>query len=268
VRLPRIQAFELNDSSWAPAALRDTVIESLSRTLAWGRILRGLVAPFEDFLAASGTNEVLDIASGAGGPAKILVREILAAGRKPPHFLLTDLAPQREAWEQAVAELPDVLDFEPSPVDATRIPERLARGRARVIINAFHHFPPELARGILEDAVRARAPIFIAEGFERNPLRFVPFVPAGLLALAVNPWLSGRDRLAKAFFTYATPIAALASVFDGFVSTLRVYSREDLEAMVAPFGATYAWTWGTYDFAPGGRGTYFHGVPERPAARV
>ena len=58
---------------------------------------------------------------------------------------------------------------------------------------------------------------------------------------------------------------AAASVFDGVVSTLRVYTREDLEAMVAPFGGAYRWTWGTYDFAPGGRGTYFHGVPRVPA---
>jgi hypothetical protein len=259
--LPRLQLFEFNDSPWAPAPLRDTVIESLSRTLAWGRILEGLVAPFEDFIAAAGAREVLDIASGAGGPARILVDEIVRAGRTPPRFVLTDLRPQPEAWAAAQAAFPEVIAFEPSPVDATRIPEALARGRARVIINALHHLPPGLAAQILEDAVRSRSAIFVAEGFERGPLGFAPFAPAGLGALALNPLLSPRDRLAKALLTWASPIALAVSIWDGVVSTMRVYSRAELEAMVAPFGDGFVWTYGNYAFPFGGRGYYFHGVP-------
>ena len=72
LRLPRLQLFEFNDLPWMPAAVRDTVVESLSRTLAWGGILEGLVGPFEAFLARAGAREVLEIGSGGGGPAIIL----------------------------------------------------------------------------------------------------------------------------------------------------------------------------------------------------
>ncbi|MFT3768615.1 MAG: hypothetical protein QM820_24480 [Minicystis sp.] len=261
--LPRLQLFELNDAPWAPPVLRDIIIEALSRTLDWGGILRGLVAPFEDFIAASGTTEVLDLASGAAGPARILINEILRAGRTPPRFLLTDLNPQLAAWRQARAAFPHILDFVPEPVDATNIPEPLACGRARVIINALHHLPPAVAGGIFADAARSKSPVFIAECFERNPLGYVAMWPAGSLALAVTPLLSSRARLAKAVLTYATPIVLGVSLWDGLVSTMRVYSRADLEAMVAPLGDGYDWTYGTFAFPVGGKGYYFHGVPRR-----
>jgi hypothetical protein len=176
--------------------------------------------------------------------------------------VLTDLRPQLEAWEDASARFPGVISFEREPVDATRIPEAMSAGRARLIINAFHHLSPALAASILRDAVSSRAPIFVSEAFERGPLGFAPMIPAGLLALAVNPLLSPRDRLAKAWLTWATPIALLSSGWDGLVSTMRVYDRADLEAMVAPLGEGYSWTYGNYAFPLGGRGYFFHGVPQ------
>jgi hypothetical protein len=265
--LPRLQLFEFNDAPWAPRPLRDTIVESLSRTLAWGHHLSGLVAPFEEFAARAGVHEVLDVCSGAGGPARILVGEIRRAGRTPPRFVLTDLHPQLDEWERARFAFPHDLSFVGTPVDATSIPASLGLGRARVIINSFHHFPPELASRILRDAVAGSAGIFIAEPFDRNPLQFAPFIPVGSLALAANPLLSARQRLWKALLTWLSPVVVAASLWDGVVSTLRVYDREQLEAMVAPLGERFEWTWGRYRWASRGLGYYFYGVP-RAAKRT
>ncbi|MBI2395823.1 MAG: hypothetical protein HYV09_40030 [Deltaproteobacteria bacterium] len=263
--LPRLQLFEFNDQPWVPAAVRDTVVESLSRTLDWGRMLEGLVAPFELFLGDSGAAEVLDIGAGGGGPASILAREIARARRVPPRFVLTDLHPRPEAWARLREAQPDVIDFAPSPVDATRIPSELSEGRARTIINVLHHFPPALASAILADAVRGSRGVFVAEGFERNPLMFANFALAGLPALAVNPVLSPRDRLAKAALTWLTPAALAMSLWDGLVSTMRVYSEAELRAMVAPFGGDWRWEYGVFAYPPFGTGYYFYGVPRRSA---
>lgn len=259
--LPRLQLFEFNDLGAAPAAVRDTIVESLSLTLEWGRMLEGLVSPFEGFLAEAGVSEVVDLGAGGGGPARILAREIQRAGRTPPRFVLTDLHPRVEAWAALRRELPSVIDFEPAPVDATRLPPALAKGRARTIINVLHHFPPALAAAVLEDAVREGRGIFVAEAFERNPLQYVNFAPAGLPALALNPLISPRDRLAKAALTWLTPAALAMAVWDGVVSTLRVHSEAELRAMVAPFGERFRWVYGRYRYFPLGTGYYFYGVP-------
>ena len=95
----------------------------------------------------------------------------------------------------------------------------------------------------------------------RNPLDFLSFAPAGFPALVAAPLLTRRDRAAKAVLTWATPIAALAGIWDGLVSTMRMYRADDIRAMVAPFGGHWRWEFGTYDFWPGGRGHWFYGVP-------
>ena len=262
-QLPRIQAFEFNDLPTIPSALRDTIVESLSLTLRWGRVLRQAVPHFEEFLRRCGTDEVLDLCAGAAGPARILVEEIKGAGRTPPRVVLTDLFPRLEVWGEAVAAHPQAIAIEADPVDATAIPESLSRGRARMVINAFHHFPPSLAQAIVTDAVRCRAGLFIAEGFSRNPLQILNLAFAGLPALFLNPLLAHRENVAKAALTWLTPIVAGVALWDGVVSTLRIHERGDLMAMAEAAGGDYEWEYRPYRYPPLGVGHCFFGVPRR-----
>jgi hypothetical protein len=259
--LPRVQAFEFNDQPWVPAVLRDTIVEALSRTLRWGKIIEALVDPFERFLERTGTSEVLDLGSGAGGPASILASSLARRGRSV-RFLLSDLFPRPDAWAELRRAQPEHIDFVTEPLDATSIPPEHARGRARVILNVLHHFPPELARAVLRAAVEDGAPIFIAEGFERTPVGFLPFAPLGLPALALSPILSSDRRVSRALLTWASPIALGASIWDGFVSTLRVYTEAELREMVAGAAGAeeYEWRYERFVFPFGGRGYAFSGV--------
>ena len=259
--IPRVHLFELNDNPRVPRAVRDTVIETLSRTLAWGGILRGLVEPFARFLDATGATEVLDLCSGAGGPAVILAEELGRTGHRPPRFVLTDLQPQLGAWERIRRAHAGTIDYVAQPIDATNIPEALGGAhRPRVIVNALHHFRPELARSVLCGAARGAPGVFVAEGFVRNPLRFAPYVLAGIPALYANPVLSPQDRVQKAAPTYLMPLMLAVCAWDGVVSTLRVYTEAELRAMVEPLGPSFAWVYGTYRFAPLGRACYFFGL--------
>ena len=80
IALPRLQLFEFNDSARAPAPLRDLIVESLSRTLAWGHVLDDLVPPLRRFLDDAGTHDVLDLCAGAAGPAEIIAAELERVG--------------------------------------------------------------------------------------------------------------------------------------------------------------------------------------------
>jgi hypothetical protein len=261
--LSRRQLFEFNDLAQAPAAVRDTIVESLSRTLAWGRILDELVPAFERFLEAAGTREVLDLGSGAGGPASIIVRAYLRAGRTPPRFLLTDLHPRPELWARLARDPAHAgaIDFVDAPVDATRVPEALAAGRARAVINVLHHFPPPVVAALLADAARSSRGIFVAECFDRDPAGFLSMTVPGLPALLANPVLSERDRWAKVVLTWLTPAAVLISLWDGLVSTLRIHTPAELAALAAPLEDRLRFQSGEFRFAFGGRGIWFSGLP-------
>lgn len=259
-RWPRLQLFEFNDLTLVHPALRETIVESLSLALEWGHILDGLVQPFARFLDQVGTRELLDLGSGAGGPARILARALARDGQPPAHFVLTDLHPRVAAWTASRAALPHAIDFEPSAVDATHVPAALGRDRARTLVNVFHHFPPDVAAAVLADAVRGSRGVFLAESFEREPLQCANFALAGVAAIFANPLLTQRHRLAKAALTYLTPAALGMTVWDGLVSTFRVYEEAELRAMVAPFGARFRWTYGTFRYFPYGTGYFFYGV--------
>ncbi len=264
MRWPRVQLFEFNDAHWAPDALREGIVDTLSVALERGRILDGLAAPFAAFLARSGTSEVLDLGAGAGGPMRVLLGALAERGVRP-QVTLTDLHPRVEAWRELAGVFPGQVTFEAHPVDATAVPDALAAGKARTIINVLHHFPPPLVARVLADAVRAGDSIFIAEAFGREPSSFPAFASAGLPALLGAP-LRGSRRLEKALLFWATPIGFAVSVWDGFVSTLRIHEEAELRALVAPFGQDYDWTFGWYPVKPWGRGCWFSGTPKAPAA--
>ena len=259
--LPRLQLFEFNDHSATPESLRDTVIETLSGVLDKGGVVRATIPILESFLETSGYDAVLDLCAGAGGPAEIVCREMQADGKRPPHILETDLFPRIEACSAARERRPESIDFVATPVDATNIPPEISAKRARVIWNAFHHFPPALGTAILRAAVDDRAPILILEGFERDPRGMLPFARAGVRVMLKLPLRSPKHRAQKMLWSWFTPIGLAVGAWDGLVSTLRVYNERELFAMVEPFGAGYAWDYGTYEFPNGGRGMYFQGIP-------
>ncbi|MEZ4223083.1 MAG: hypothetical protein R3B13_19225 [Polyangiaceae bacterium] len=260
--LPRLHLFEFNDSAWAGQALRDNIVETLSLTLRWGRMLRGLVDPYCRFLDDARTQDVLDLCAGAGGPALVLCEEFRRAGRRPPQILMTDLFPRSKHWTRLQELHPEVLSFVDQSVNATAIPEDLSAGRARTIINAFHHFTPSLARSILKHAVESRTPIFVSEAFHRNPALFASFAPAALLAMFANPVLTEEPSLKKALLAWLTPVTLGAGMWDGLVSTMRVYTERELRAMSEPLGGGYRWTFEPYAAPLGGRGYVYYGIPE------
>jgi hypothetical protein len=255
--LPRLHLFEFNDSPWAPAPVREALIEALSLALDWGRMLRGAVGPFATFLEQTGATEVLDLCAGAGAPAAILARELRLAGKRPPRFLLTDLMPHAGLWAALQEQDPEAIDFVEGPVDATCIPPGLGAGKARMIVNALHHLPPRLAGEVLRGACAGGPGVFVIEGFERSPARFFPMAPMGLWALVANLWRTPRNRLAKVLLFPAT---LLAAPWDGLVSTLRVYTEAELREMAAPLSGEFDLSYGTFPFPLGGRMYWFSAV--------
>lgn len=263
--MSRVQLFEFNDVAFAPAFLQEAILDSLGEVLERGGIIDALLPAFLSFVEEADVDELLDLGAGSAQVSRILARALEASGRGRPRLILTDLHPRPLAWAEAEAASGGWIESVATPVDATAIPPGVARGRGRMIINALHHFPPALVRRMLADAVQANAPIFVAEGFDRDLASFVPFIRLGTGVLLTNPLRARRARAARAICTWLVPLIPLAAVWDGFVSTQRIHTLPELHTMASEIASEWRWESGAFHFPEGGRGIWFRGLPPTEA---
>ncbi|MFT7624919.1 MAG: polypeptide subunit release factor methylase, partial [Myxococcota bacterium] len=152
----RVHAWEFHEQTFVPRVVRESIVEALGRGLRWGRYYEAIAPTFAEFCSQiDGPLEAVDMCCGSGEPAAALLDALASRGLPQPSFVLTDLFPNPQATESAVARHPDLLTAHHAPVDATALPPSLDRP-IRTVFNAFHHFTPELAERIIRDTIQAR----------------------------------------------------------------------------------------------------------------
>lgn len=258
--MARMQLAELEDQPWLPATVRQGVTAYLNLL---GNMSNTPYQEFCDTLARGmrhmGVEELVDLCSGSAGPLPTVLRELEQRGL-PARARLTDLYPDPVMLAQAASQSGGRIDFEESSVDACAVPARLQG--FRTLFNGFHHFPPDMAARILQDAVDQGRGIALFEGVEAS----APSVLSCMLAtvgvpiatLFIRPWSWSRAAL-----TYLMPVIPFVTAFDGVVSCLRVYSVAELEALVAALrgGERYEWVIRRAPVAPGWGATWLVGFP-------
>src|SRR5262249_3051312 len=232
---------ELEDLPWWPRVFRDAATDYLVAAIRRARVYDRLAPRLADAVKRSGASPITDPCSGGGRPWPHPRPPLPQHGVDVPVFL-TDKYPNTPALSQ-IADTTPGIRFEPDPVSATEVPERLAG--FRTVFTAFHHFRPADARSILAAAVRDRQGIFIAEASQRRPsaLALQALVPLAVLFLtpSIRPF-----RWSRLFWTYIVPVLPLAILFDGVVSTLRIYTPDEMLAMGREVGGDgYEWAAGT-----------------------
>ena len=252
----RLHLFELEDQSWFPAAVRDLATDYLQFIQTRMRIDRAMSPLIRRVLERSAATQILDLCSGGSGPLLLLVKD-LADGGIPIHATLTDLFPNIPAFAKIAAASRGLIGFEPSPVDARRVPAHLEG--VRTIFNGFHHFRPADARSVLHAAASARKPIAIVEVSERS-FRTLPVLLTPLVVWLVTPFM--RPFLwRRLFWTYLLPLVPLTCLWDGIVSQLRAYTTDELRQLCEG-SEPMAWETGQIPIAKGrGRLTYLIGCP-------
>lgn len=257
----RIHGFEFNELDWCPEIIRTSIVEILGNGQRWGRIYDPMAPVFADFCRRAKCETVLDLCSGSGEPAGILIDALKRQGIPSPRFIISDLFPNIEAMNRSAARHPGLIQVNEESVNATNVPPSL-KASARTIISAFHHFPPTLAADILADCVAQRQALFILEGFPRSFRRFLAFLPFLTIAFCVNPFLTKKHRILKFIFTFIIPVIALLGLWDGITSSLRVHTKDEMMRMAAPLGDHYQWAYHETPFFPGGRAVAFWGIPK------
>jgi hypothetical protein len=234
--------FEIEDLPWCPDIIRDGGTDWLGFMANTTKVFSAVAPKIRTAMAVSGTNRIIDLCSGGGGPWPTLVSGLSNNGSVTVE--LSDLYPNIEAFRALSARTEGRLGFHARPVDATHVPEGL--NGLRTMFNAFHHFSPNLAAAILTDAVRQRRPIAIFEGIAGRAMGFV-FMPLQLPAVLLLTPFVRPFRWSRLLFTYVIPLIPLLVLFDGTMSLLRIYLEDDLRQLVSSVSGqeTFAWDIGT-----------------------
>lgn len=197
----------------------------------------------------------IDFCAGGGGPTPSIERHInrdikqQQGPKEPAQFVLTDLHPHIANWTEAASRSPNV-HFSPDPVDASDAPADLLTNHLntanlpvgdkkhfRLFNLAFHHFDDALARRILANTLRTSDGFAIFELQDRSLRAFLACCMLGVGVLLSAPLFAWRWRSpATLFWCWAVPVLPFVLVFDGWVSSLRTRTPDEVEALMRTCG--------------------------------
>jgi hypothetical protein len=160
---------------------------------------------------------------------------------KCPHeIVLTDLYPNAPAFRRLEEESHGLIKARYESTSANDVPPELEG--VRTLFTALHHFNPEQARMILADAVRKRASIAVFEPLERTVRMLVLLGVVSFIRGFTHTPRVGKLTFQRFLVTYVLPLAPAIFAWDGVVSVLRSYTRDELRDIATGIpSAAYRW---------------------------
>lgn len=238
--MARIHLFEWEDQSWFPGFLRNYMTDFLQFLTNKTKIFVPIIPQITSLLEKTRTSTIIDLGSGGGGGLLSLNQELI---KEIPNakFVLTDLYPNFKAFQFTKSH---AANFESAPesVDARKVPKHL-KG-LRTMFLSFHHFKPDDAIQILQNAVTSNQPILIVEGQERSLTSLMAMFFSPLTVLFTTPFIKpfSPERI---IFTYLIPLIPLFTWWDGMVSCFRTYSVSEMESLISKVQDREKFEWKT-----------------------
>lgn len=257
--MKRIHSFEFEDLEWFPQTLRNYVTDYLQFSANALDIYKPIIPILQKGITAAGNNTIIDIASGGGG-GYIKLGGHLAEQNPDLKIMLSDFYPNLDAFKATKAKLPDTIDYIATPVNAMSVPSSWKGLRTQFL--SLHHFRPEQARAILQNAVDNKQPIAIFEGQQRNVASIISILFAPLFLFLFTPFIR-PFRFTRLLFTYILPVLPLVVLWDGIISVLRTYTQDELNAMIASLDNTESFEWETGIVKGKGPIPYLLGLPRQ-----
>lgn len=235
----RYHLFEFEDLQWFPQSIRNYGTDFLRFVANQFDFYKGVIPVIKKGLKKSGTDTVVDLASGGGGGWLKIIEHLKREGVKV-RVVLTDYYPNIEAFNETIKKDENIFSYEKSSVDARHVPAQLRGLRTQFL--SLHHFRPEEAKQILQNAVDNNVAIAIFEAQERDWLTFFKFMLSPLNVILLTPFIR-PFKIGRIFFTYILPIVPLFILWDGLVSVLRTYNLEELRQMTKSLERTETFSW-------------------------
>jgi hypothetical protein len=244
----RFQFIEFHEQAWFPSLLRDEITEALQFGLNLARAYAPIGPMLQRAVGATSTRSIIDLCSGGGGPWLDLSPK-LQSDKGALSIQLTDKYPNLRAFQNLKASSDNHISSHSGSVDAMKVPRELTG--FRTMFTSFHHFSPDEAQTILQDAVDAGQSIGIFEVTRRDPLTIFFMFAWVMLLFVCTPWIR-PFRWSRLLWTFVIPIIPAVLLFDGIVSCLRTYRPQELRAITEKLSASkYHWEAGEHSAAHG-----------------
>ncbi len=258
--MKRLHLIEFHDMGWVPTAWRDTLTDFMAFFAVRFNVYHPVLPQLELHIQRLRVSQIVDLCSGGAGPVRTLLRHIRTIDGRAINVILTDKYPNLAAFKKAKEEAGEGIDYLDSSIDATDVPQQLFG--FRTLFASFHHFRPDHARSILQDASSKSQGIAVFEYTERNALVWaIPILLTPVFIWLCMPFvrpMTWRHLL----WTYVLPIVPVIGAWDGFVSCLRTYSPVELRKLTENCGAPgYKWEIGRIRSFGACRVTYLFGYP-------
>lgn len=234
----RIHLFEFEDQKWLPKFIRNYMTDFLQFLSNKTGMYKGIVPIIEKGLKESNTNRIVDLGSGGGG-GLIWLNNELRRNNPGLKILLTDYFPNISAFQYTQKQA-DNFKFISVPIDARNVPRKLSGLRTQFL--SLHHFKPKDAQQILQNAVDSNSAIAIFEAQERSLPSIIAMIFSPISVLLTTPFIR-PFKIGRIIFTYLIPIVPLLVLWDGVVSSLRTYSVEEKNGLIASLNNKESFNW-------------------------
>lgn len=107
---------------------------------------------------------------------------------------------------------------------------------------SLHHFRPNDAKLILQNAVDTNSSIAIFEAQERSLPSILAMLFSPVSVLLTTPFIR-PFKLGRIIFTYLIPVVPLFVLWDGVVSSFRTYSVKEMNDLVSKLKEAENYEW-------------------------
>ena len=150
-----LRLFEVHEQPWFPQFLRDQFVDGLQMIQEVTNTYRPIAPLLRKQLDERGSDRVVDLCSGAGGPWPSLVRHFKTNGVRLPEVFLTDKYPctrKSDDWDSPASNRIHFLRYS---VDATQVPGHLGDSdRFSPAICSMYN--PPISRGSMASSISRR----------------------------------------------------------------------------------------------------------------
>ncbi len=188
----------------------------------------GFAKPFAE---KNSGKTVYDLCAGGGKSVEFLLKHLdKNPAQNPPHIIATDLQPDITSLEILKQRHPKNFDYIKTSVTVFDPPS--SENCSYCIFTAFHHFNEDDAVKIIQNMLIKSNSFTIFELTSRHNIISYFWLIPGFFSFIATPFFAKKWRWQKALFSII-PIIPFMVAFDGLISNLRTYTKQDLERLAS-----------------------------------